>query len=63
MVCVTVQRLEAEAEAFRTGMRTIGVLTKVDLMDEGTDALDIIYGKDIKLNFGFIAVVNRSQQV
>lgn len=26
------------------GERTIGVLTKIDLMDEGTHALDIIRG-------------------
>ena len=27
------------------GHRTIGVLTKIDLMDSGTDALDMLHGK------------------
>ena len=44
------------------GMRTLGVLTKVDLMDNGTDALDILLGKVYPLKLGFVAVVNRSQQ-
>lgn len=44
------------------GRRTIGVLTKVDLMDHGTNALDILSGRVYPLKLGFIAVVNRSQQ-
>ena len=31
------------------GDRTIGVLTKVDLMDHGTDAMDILQGRVIKV--------------
>ena len=27
------------------GQRTIGVLTKVDLMDKGTDAVDVLMGR------------------
>lgn len=44
------------------GVRTIGVLTKVDLMDHGTNAMDILSGRVYPLKLGFIAVVNRSQQ-
>ena len=44
------------------GRRTIGVLTKLDLMDHGTNALDILSGRVYPLKLGFIAVVNRSQQ-
>ncbi|KAG2012099.1 dynamin protein dnm1, variant 2 [Coprinopsis cinerea AmutBmut pab1-1] len=44
------------------GRRTIGVLTKVDLMDAGTNALDILTGRVYPLKLGFIGVVNRSQQ-
>lgn len=44
------------------GRRTIGVLTKVDLMDSGTNALDILTGRMYPLKLGFIGVVNRSQQ-
>lgn len=44
------------------GRRTIGVLTKVDLMDHGTNALDILTGRVYPLKLGWIGVVNRSQQ-
>lgn len=44
------------------GRRTIGVLTKLDLMDKGTNALDILNGNMYKLKLGFIGAVNRSQQ-
>ncbi|KAI0339719.1 hypothetical protein BDW22DRAFT_1361305 [Trametopsis cervina] len=44
------------------GRRTIGVLTKMDLMDAGTNALDILTGRVYPLKLGFIGVVNRSQQ-
>ncbi|CAL1714003.1 unnamed protein product [Somion occarium] len=41
------------------GRRTIGVLTKLDLMDAGTNALDILTGRVYPLKLGFIGVVNR----
>lgn len=44
------------------GRRTIGVLTKVDLMDHGTNALDILSNRVYPLKLGWIGVVNRSQQ-
>ena len=44
------------------GKRTIGILSKLDLMDHGTNALDILTGKVYPLKLGFIGVVNRSQQ-
>ncbi|KAL4872143.1 hypothetical protein BDV12DRAFT_150943 [Aspergillus spectabilis] len=44
------------------GRRTIGVLTKLDLMDHGTNAMDILSGRVYPLKLGFIGVVNRSQQ-
>lgn len=43
------------------GRRTIGVLTKLDLMDHGTNAIDILSGRVYPLKLGFIGVVNRSQ--
>jgi hypothetical protein len=42
------------------GNRTIGVLTKLDLMDEGTHALDILTNKLLPLKHGYVGVVNRS---
>ncbi|KAI3743977.1 hypothetical protein L1987_57049 [Smallanthus sonchifolius] len=43
------------------GERTFGVLTKIDLMDQGTDAVDILEGRSYRLKFPWIGVVNRSQ--
>lgn len=44
------------------GERTLGVLTKLDLMDSGTHALEILQGKGpFRLRLGFIGLVNRSQ--
>ena len=42
--------------------RTIGVITKLDLMDDGTDARDILENKTLPLRRGYIGVVNRSQK-
>ncbi|KAF6205917.1 hypothetical protein GE061_020093 [Apolygus lucorum] len=44
------------------GVRTIGVITKLDLMDEGTDARDILENKLLPLRRGYVGVVNRSQK-
>merc|ERR1711962_1446850 len=44
------------------GHRTIGVLTKLDLMDEGTDARDVLENKLLPLRRGYVGVVNRSQK-
>ena len=44
------------------GERTIGVLTKVDIMDNGTDASDILSNRVVPLRRGYIAVINRSQK-
>ncbi|KAI8343291.1 Dynamin central region-domain-containing protein [Chlamydoabsidia padenii] len=45
-----------------SGKRTVGVVTKLDLMDTGTHALDILTGRLFPLKLGFVGVVNRSQQ-
>uniref|UniRef100_A0A3B4UWH7 Interferon-induced GTP-binding protein Mx n=1 Tax=Seriola dumerili TaxID=41447 RepID=A0A3B4UWH7_SERDU len=44
------------------GQRTIGVITKLDLMDEGTDAREILENRLLPLRRGYIGVVNRSQK-
>ena len=43
------------------GERTLGVLTKIDLMDKGTDCKEILLNKLIPLKLGYIAVKNRSK--
>ena len=45
----------------KKGDRTLGVLTKVDIMDRGTSALSILKNEVIQLQHGYIAVKNRSQ--
>ncbi|XAR72414.1 hypothetical protein NMG60_11019040 [Bertholletia excelsa] len=44
------------------GNRTIGVITKLDIMDRGTDARNFLLGKVIPLRLGYVGVVNRSQE-
>ncbi|XP_074264719.1 phragmoplastin DRP1E-like [Silene latifolia] len=43
------------------GERTFGVLTKLDLMDRGTNALEVLEGKAYRLQHPWVGVVNRSQ--
>ncbi|XP_071061104.1 dynamin-1a isoform X7 [Pseudochaenichthys georgianus] len=54
--------LKIAKEVDPQGMRTIGVITKLDLMDEGTDAKEILENKHLPLRRGYIGVVNRSQK-
>ncbi|KAL5988435.1 Dynamin-related protein 3A [Asimina triloba] len=44
------------------GSRTIGVITKLDIMDRGTDARNFLLGNVIPLQLGYVGVVNRSQE-
>jgi vacuolar protein sorting-associated protein 1 len=54
--------LKLAREVDPEGQRTIGVLTKVDLMDEGTDVIDILSNRIIPLRLGYVPVVNRGQR-
>ncbi|XP_046448871.1 dynamin-like isoform X22 [Daphnia pulex] len=54
--------LKLAKEVDPDGLRTIGVITKLDLMDEGTDARDILENKLLPLRRGYVGVVNRSQK-
>ena len=54
--------LQLAKEVDLLGERTLGVITKLDLMDPGTDASEIIHNKVIPLRKGYIGVVNRSQR-
>ncbi|XP_020100447.1 dynamin-related protein 1C [Ananas comosus] len=44
-----------------TGERTFGVLTKLDLMDKGTNAQDVLEGRSYRLQHPWVGIVNRSQ--
>ena len=44
------------------GTRTLGVLTKLDIMDQGTDAKKALMNEEIPLKLGYVGVKNRSKQ-
>ncbi|KAB2053063.1 hypothetical protein ES319_A12G161800v1 [Gossypium barbadense] len=44
-----------------SGERTFGVLTKLDLMDKGTNAVDVLEGRAYRLQHPWVGIVNRSQ--
>jgi dynamin 1-like protein len=54
--------LKMAREVDPEGVRTLGVLTKIDLMDEGTDVVDILAGRVIPLRLGYVPVINRGQR-
>lgn len=53
--------LKIAREVDPEGHRTLGVITKIDLMDKGTNALDMLNGTLYKLKLGYVGVVCRSQ--
>lgn len=44
------------------GTRTLGVITKIDIMDRGTDAAAMITNREIPLKLGYVGIKNRSQE-
>ena len=42
--------------------RTLGVMTKVDIMDHGTDCKKVLLGQEVPLKLGYVAMKNRSQK-
>ena len=54
--------LKLAREVDPNGERTIGVLTKIDLMDEGTNALELLNGTVYPLKLGYYGVKCRSQK-
>ncbi|KAJ6797216.1 putative dynamin-related protein 1E [Iris pallida] len=57
----TSDAIKLAREVDPTGERTFGVLTKLDLMDMGTNALDVLEGRSYPLKHPWVGVVNRSQ--
>ncbi|KAG6407606.1 hypothetical protein SASPL_130602 [Salvia splendens] len=57
----TSDAIKLAREVDPTGERTFGVLTKLDLMDKGTNALDVIEGRSYRLVYPWVGIVNRSQ--
>nr|CAG4638278.1 EOG090X01UE [Cyclestheria hislopi] len=58
----TSDALKMAKEVDPAGLRTIGVITKLDLMDEGTDAREVLENRLLPLRRGYVGVVNRSQK-
>lgn len=44
------------------GLRSIGIITKIDIMDQGTDAVKMLKGEEVPLRLGYVGVKMRSQQ-
>uniref|UniRef100_A0A7N0TI03 Dynamin-related protein 1E n=1 Tax=Kalanchoe fedtschenkoi TaxID=63787 RepID=A0A7N0TI03_KALFE len=57
----TSDAIKLAREVDPAGERTFGVLTKLDLMDKGTNAVDVLEGNAYKLQHPWVGIVNRSQ--
>ncbi|PSS24843.1 Dynamin-related protein like [Actinidia chinensis var. chinensis] len=57
----TSDAIKIAREVDPSGERTFGVLTKLDLMDKGTNALDVLEGRSYRLQQPWVGIVNRSQ--
>ncbi|KAJ0612018.1 putative dynamin stalk domain, dynamin, GTPase region, GTPase effector domain, Dynamin superfamily [Helianthus annuus] len=57
----TSDAMKLAKEVDPSGERTFGVLTKLDLMDKGTNALDVLEGRAYRLQHPWVGIVNRSQ--
>lgn len=44
-----------------SGVRSIICVTKIDIMDRGTDAFKLLRGEEVWMRGGFVGVKNRSQ--
>ena len=58
----TSESLKLARQVDPDGNRTLVVCTKLDLMDAGTDAQELLKGEVIPVKLGIIGVVNRSQK-
>mmetsp|Transcript_23615 Transcript_23615/g.32228 ORF Transcript_23615/g.32228 Transcript_23615/m.32228 type:complete len:773 (+) Transcript_23615:9-2327(+) len=58
----TSEALKIAREVDPEGSRTVGVLTKLDLMDRGTDASKVLMNELLPLRHGYVGVKNRSQE-
>ena len=56
------EALKLASQVDPTRERTVGVITKCDLMDDGTDCTALLANRTLPLKLGYIAVVNRGQK-
>ncbi|KAL1546545.1 Phragmoplastin drp1e [Salvia divinorum] len=57
----TSDAIKLAREVDPSGDRTFGVLTKLDLMDKGTNAIEVLEGRAYRLQHPWVGIVNRSQ--
>ena len=57
----TSDSLRLAKEIDENGERTIGVLTKLDIMDQGTDRRKDLLNEEIPLKLGYVGIRNRSK--
>ena len=58
----TSDALRMAKEIDMSGKRTIGVITKLDIMDQGTDGRKILLNEDIPLKLGYVGIRNKNKQ-
>ena len=58
----TSEALQLSQQLDPQGTRTIGVITKIDIMDKGTNAQKMLLNQEIHLRLGYIGVKGRSQE-
>lgn len=57
----TSDSLQMAKELDPNGIRTLGVITKIDIMDQGTNAKKMLMGEEITLKLGYVGVKGRSK--
>ena len=45
------------------GLRTLGVITKVDLMEDSAETINLLQGKSISMRLGLVGVINRNNDL
>ncbi|BAM42235.1 dynamin [Theileria orientalis strain Shintoku] len=58
----TSDALQLARRADPLGVRTLGVITKIDLMDKGANAVSMLQNDEVPLRLGYTGVKNRSQK-
>lgn len=53
--------LQLARQLDQEGIRTIGCITKIDIMDKGTNAKKMLMNEEIPLKLGFVGIKGRSQ--
>ena len=58
----TSEALKIMREIDPSGQRSIGCLTKIDIMNRGDDARNVLKNQQIPLRYGYVGIKNRCQE-